>query len=97
MDLVVLEHRDLGQWMNLERLEREPGKKTDTWNVMSSMHGGRLGQVRWFCRWRQYAFYPGDGTIFNPECLHLLQLFLHHLMDQRRKAKQKAKRQGAAT
>ena len=44
------------------------GAKTRTVEVWS-VHGAILGTIKWFGRWRQYAFFPADGTIFNPECL----------------------------
>jgi hypothetical protein len=25
--------------------------------------------VRWFSRWRKYAFYPGRETVFEEDCL----------------------------
>jgi len=31
--------------------------------------GASLGEVRWFGRWRCYAFYPFAGTIYERKCL----------------------------
>ena len=28
-----------------------------------------LGTVKWFGRWRQYAFFPEQETVFNTNCL----------------------------
>ena len=28
-----------------------------------------LGQIRWYAHWRQYAFYPSEGTVFEKTCL----------------------------
>ena len=37
--------------------------------VKSKLHGDKLGSIRWFGKWRQYAFFPEKVTIFNIECL----------------------------
>lgn len=29
-----------------------------------------LGTVKWFSRWRRYAFFPSAETVFEPTCLH---------------------------
>jgi hypothetical protein len=29
----------------------------------------RLGQIRWYAHWRQYAFYPNIGTVYEKTCL----------------------------
>lgn len=28
-----------------------------------------LGQIRWYAQWRQYGFYPEEGTVFEKTCL----------------------------
>jgi len=42
--------------------------KTKVWKVRSS-GDDFLGEVRWFGRWRRYAFHPDPFTIFEQECL----------------------------
>ena len=42
--------------------------KTHVWDVMTN-GGDRLGQIRWFGRWRQYAFFPCEGTLYSRVCL----------------------------
>ena len=43
--------------------------RTRVWRVHSAQHGGELGTIKWFGRWRQYTFNPEPGTTFNPDCL----------------------------
>lgn len=50
--------------------------KTKAWGVLSRLHGDRLGAVRWFARWRQYAFFPEGGTIWNSDCLAEVAAFI---------------------
>ena len=34
-----------------------------------------LGVIKWFPQWRQYGFYPEDGTVFEKTCLKDLYEF----------------------
>ncbi len=49
--------------------DTSPSGKTAVVGVFSARHGDKLGEIRWFGRWRQYAFYPAPDTIWNPACL----------------------------
>ncbi len=44
--------------------------KTKVIAVESKHSGTMLGEIKWFARWRQYAFFPGRETVFNVECLN---------------------------
>lgn len=43
--------------------------KTKIVDISSTSSGVMLGQIKWWGRWRQYAFFPLSGTIWNPDCL----------------------------
>ena len=45
--------------------------RTQVWRVYAKAGGEDLGSVRWFGRWRRYAFFPlvGTVTVFEHECL----------------------------
>jgi hypothetical protein len=43
--------------------------KTYRWQVQPKGTEGSLGEVRWFCRWRKYTFFPEPGTTFDAGCL----------------------------
>lgn len=58
-------------------------RKTEIWNVVSRRSGARLGVIKWFGRWRQYAFFPEPNTIWNPDCLDTVGSHIHELMEQR--------------
>lgn len=51
------------------------------WKVGESI---LLGRIAWFGRWRQYAFYPEPGTIWNPDCLESVNVEIRRLMEERR-------------
>jgi hypothetical protein len=58
--------------------------KTEVWLVVSR-YGDPLGIIKWFGRWRQYAFFPEDGTIFNTGCMRTIVENIQWLMDERKK------------
>jgi hypothetical protein len=47
-------------------------RKTELWHVRATRDHALLGTIKWFGRWRQYAFFPEPGTIYNPDCLKLI-------------------------
>lgn len=65
--------------------EASEGRVTDVWRVRA-IHGGQLlGTIKWFGRWRQYAFFPEPDKVFNPDCLDTVTAFIRKLMDERRR------------
>ena len=71
------------KWLSCGKLDF-PNKKTQVWEVIS-VKGVFLGDIRWFNSWRQYAFFPGQMTVFNKVCLKDIQEFIGRLMKQRKK------------
>ena len=59
----------------------EVRRKSDEWDK----NGIALGQIKYFGRWRQYAFFPHEGTIWNYECMMDIILFLNYENDLRKK------------
>ena len=57
------------EYLAFDLVGRSASGKTEIWTVGSVRQGAELGQVRWFGRWRQYAFFPGPETAFNAKCL----------------------------
>ena len=58
----------VSKWLRFEEMPPLPGRKTKCWLVTARQGGDILGEVRWFGRWRQYAFYPRPNTIFAGSC-----------------------------
>lgn len=58
--------------------------KTRRLLVVSRRSGDRLGEIKWFGRWRQYAFFPADGTVWNPQCMVEINEQIRVLMDERK-------------
>lgn len=42
-----------------------------------------LGYIKWFERWRQYAFFPESGMVFNSDCLFTIRAVVARLMQDR--------------
>lgn len=43
--------------------------KTQKYTVTANRDLALLGTIKWFGRWRQYAFYPEGGTIYSRGCM----------------------------
>ena len=46
------------------------------WWITSKSSGDTLGSIRWYGPWRQYCFFPTEGTLFNSGCMESLVEFL---------------------
>jgi hypothetical protein len=65
--------------------EKQPAtRKTKVVYVEAARDGALLGTIAWFGRWRCYAFYPADSTVFNHGCLKTINEYIAALMDERR-------------
>ncbi len=58
-----------------------PSIKTQVWRIFS-IKGIPLGFIKWFSRWRCYAFFPENETIFNSECLKDIKEFIDNLIKE---------------
>ena len=71
------------KWLRFENNHVSASGKTLVFDVVAKDGGAILGEVRWFGRWRTYAFFPGDGTIYEPTCLRDLADFIKAQMSAR--------------
>ena len=60
--------------------------KTRRWVVQEKRDGAPLGEIRWFGRWRTYAFYPARETVYEPTCLGDIAAFINAEMEKRKVA-----------
>lgn len=56
-------------WIRFVHHEVSPSGKTQIYNVVSSDGGHHLGQIKFFPRWRCYAFFPEESSVFEHRCL----------------------------
>ena len=73
----------MSRYLEFSIAEQKP--KTKIICVESKTRGDVLGEIKWFGKWRQYAFFPEPGTVFNIECLNDIVNKIKELMDERRK------------
>lgn len=71
-------------YLTFDEQPPEPGRRTVRVLVRSKRHRDVLGEIKWFGRWRQYAFFPEPGTGWNPECLGEVTARIVALMAARR-------------
>jgi hypothetical protein len=72
-----------GQWLSIAFLAKSKSCKTDIYQVISK-EGILLGDIKWCARWRKYAFYPDNDTVFEQTCLNDIAEMLE-ILKQRRK------------
>jgi hypothetical protein len=73
--------KPVGGYLSFERTGKSPSGKT--WIVVVYGVRARLGEIRWFGRWRHYAFFPDDGTLYNPDCMGEIASMCRALMSER--------------
>lgn len=58
----------LTRWIGFVRVDYNT-RKTEVWNVVTKDDSTMLGTIKWFGRWRCYAFYPLGHVVLEPTCL----------------------------
>ena len=58
----------------LRRESQEVGKCTRVWFV-AEPNSTKLGEVRWFGRWRKYGFFTEAGKVFEETCMREIAYF----------------------
>jgi hypothetical protein len=46
-----------------------PGRKTNVWQVATIDAPVILGEIKFWPRWRKYAFFPLANTLYEKDCL----------------------------
>jgi len=73
----------MSRYLEFRLLEQKP--KTQVVEVVSKRHGFRLGIIKWFGKWRRYAFFPETATVFDAkivfdaECLNDITSYIEKL------------------
>lgn len=70
------------QYLRFRRVERST-RKTPIVYVTSKSTGVRLGEIKWFGRWRQFCFFPEPKTTFNRSCMNDINKAINELMAER--------------
>ena len=67
----------MSEYLEFRLLENKP--KTKDIEVLSKTHPVSLGIIKWFNGWRQYTFFPREGTVYSVECLDDIQSYIKGL------------------
>jgi len=63
-------------WISFVFLTVSQTGKTKIWEVFTKDEPViALGAIKWFGRWRRYAFYPEKDTVFEHDCLRDIASF----------------------
>jgi len=74
-----------GKWIYFRLLfDKDEKHKTQVWGIMAKDGTFELGGIKWFGRWRTYAFFPNSNTIYEDDCLIEIANFIKRLMDERK-------------
>jgi hypothetical protein len=57
--------------------------KTKVVAIVNRHYDEVIGEIRWFGRWRQYCFFPYDGTVWNTDCMESVQEVINQLKKER--------------
>jgi len=64
----------MSKFIKFSRPRKSKSKKTQIWRVLTN-DDSLLGEIRWFSRWRRYAFHPDVYTVFEHDCLRKIADF----------------------
>lgn len=81
------EVEDIGKWVYAHELGHLPEHKTRRWAINAKDGEVQLGEVKWFGKWRCYAFFPLNDTLFEKTCLRQIATFCEMKTNQQRVAK----------
>lgn len=71
------------EYIHMSWLGSSKSGKTQVYGIYNSRSGDQIGEVKWFGRWRQYAFFPEDGSIYSAGCMFDIVHFIKGLMKER--------------
>lgn len=72
------------RFFTVEAQPRRPGRKTRRWTVTSRCDGDVLGVIEWYGPWRQFCFFPEEGSVWSKGCLEDVQIAIARIKKERR-------------
>jgi hypothetical protein len=63
-------------------------KKTKLFVVVNKSSITGIGCIKWYAPWRQYCFFPNEGTVYSAGCLDDISDFIGSLMAERKQKKE---------
>jgi len=59
----------MATWVKFDLQGKSPSGKTFCWFVTAIDGGFTVGLIKWYGKWRKYAFFPRENTVFEQVCL----------------------------
>ena len=78
------EIREIGKWIYGRQCAQPEGYKTARWAVVAKNGEIDLGEVKWFGKWRCYAYFPLNDTLYEMRCLREIADFCEKLTKEQR-------------
>ena len=73
----------MAKWIKFVLIKE--GNKTNVWRVVTEERNEVLGEIKWFSRWRKYAFFPAPETVYEDDCLKDIAEFIEQQMIERKR------------
>lgn len=70
-------------FLKFEEVDDGKKRKTKLFAVVGLQGLVLLGEIKWFARWRRYAFNPEADSVFDAACLQEITAFIDGLMQAR--------------
>lgn len=78
------------KWVRFVATQLE-GHSMEAWRVEAREDEIELGYIKFYPRWRKFAFYPLNDTLFEADCLHDIANFCKKRSIEFRATKRKRK------
>jgi hypothetical protein len=65
----------IGKHIYARESSQPPERVTKRWAIVANDGEVELGEVKWFGRWRCYAYFPLNETIYEKQCLRDIAQF----------------------
>jgi hypothetical protein len=85
--------RGARQWLSFDIVVI--GARTNVWQVSTFDLHLCLGEIKWFARWRGYAFFPAPETAFERGCLREIADFIEAANIEQRERRRAMRRASA--
>ena len=84
-----------GAYLEYVHVRNSPTGRTLVWEIRGKFGVG--GYVKWYAPWRQYAFFPNEGTVWAGRCLTETDEFCKELTKEHNQRRKKATASKAAS
>jgi hypothetical protein len=77
----------IGKWIYAREAKQPPERVTKRWAIVASDGEVELGEVKWVGKWRAYAYFPLNDTVYEKQCLRDIAAFCESQTKQHREGR----------